>query len=279
VLAQRLLCVLPERIDTTMNKLTSVALTAALALGFGSLAPAFAQAPAQQQQQQQRPGRPEFAPTQASGAVARYIVGPMGNVRGFVLDNGAVVMTHGHGDALAQQVRVGQSVRVEGFANPSAPRLIRRATVYGANGAVLIAAPARPAEGFHRGHRGHGGQEGHGRHGRHERGEGRRGGEFREQMRARLAQLPARTANGTVQTVLAGPRGGVRALLLADGTSVFLHPHLSRELRQRGVQSGESVRVAGRGAVYPQGTSMIAERIQFADGTSVSAPLPNGMQP
>jgi hypothetical protein len=247
--------------------------SAAFALGLASLlplAPAFAQAPAPQLQ----PGHPQPIPARTGGTITRYIVGPMGHVRGFVLDNNAVVMIHRRGgDALAQQAPVGQAVRVEGFAHPSNPQVIHRATVYAANGALLVAPPPFPhagvpfvpgapgAPGAQVPPRGPGGRRAMRMH-------------RRQMMMARLAQLPPRTASGTVQTVVAGPRGGVRALLLSDGTSVFLHPGLTRALRQRGIQQGETVRASGRGNAYPQGPSLIAEQLTFADGTVLSVSTP-----
>ncbi|MFO0649463.1 MAG: hypothetical protein U0326_24695 [Polyangiales bacterium] len=101
------------------------------------------QAPAAQAPAMQRPAP---TPAQASGNLARFLVGPGGRVRGLVLDNGTVVMVPPRASAdLAQRVRVGQPLRVEGVTFPGATAgtaTIFRATVRGADGSVIAAPPA-----------------------------------------------------------------------------------------------------------------------------------------
>jgi hypothetical protein len=97
----------------------------------------------------------------------------------------------------------------------------------------------------------------------------------RQERLARFAQLAPQTANGAVQAVLAGPRGGVHGLILTDGTSVFFRGPIAHALHQRGIHPGDTVRVTGRGGVYPQGRSVLAEQLSFADGTVVNAPVPS----
>jgi hypothetical protein len=240
--------------ESTM-KLSPLALSAFLALGTLSALPAIASA------QNLAPSAsgpamagPPLAPAQTSGTVTRYIVGPMGHVRGLTLNNGAIVMLNGRlGDAVARQIPVGQPVSINGFANPSNPLEIFRASVSIPSGAV-VATPA--FQGY--------GQQG-GANGHH------RDPARRAEMTARLAQLPVRNASGTVQAVLAGPRGRAHGVLLSDGTSVFFGRGIARDVSQRGLHVGESLRVSGRGNTYPQGASLLADALTFADGTTVHA--------
>ena len=82
-----------------------------------------------------------------AGDVGRYIVGPLGHVRGFILKDCTVVMVRGNsGDDMARQVPIGQPVRVEGW-SPAASggKEIRRAAVYGQHGQIV--APPVKGEG------------------------------------------------------------------------------------------------------------------------------------
>lgn len=249
--------------------------TATLASLFLGLATAVASVPAlaqpagpQGQAPQQQPA--PMAQVTVSGTVAHYIVGPAGHVRAIALMDGTVVWLHGRsGDLLTPQLPVGNAVRVEGLAAPGRPMQIRHASVYAANGALLVAAssPMQQQPGAQ------GQQQPGGMHGRWRQMDPAARQARRAEMQARLAQLPARSAQGTVQTVITGRRGMVRGLLLSDGTSVFLRGPLAHALAQRGVRVGESVRAAGRGNAYPQGASVLAEQLTFADGTVVTAPV------
>jgi hypothetical protein len=202
-----------------------------------------------------QPGAPAMVSAQTSGTIIRYIVGPMGHVRGFALNNGAVVWVHGHGgDALAQSAPVGQAVRVDGLAPAATPHVIRHATVYGANGAVLAAPP-------------NGTPGAAGAMGPHMRNPQMRGAAM-----ARFGQLPQHNASGTVQIVVPGPRGRIHVLLLSDGSTIYLHGAIAHEVNRHGVNVGDSVQVSGRGNAYPLGAAVMAESVTFADGTSVTAP-------
>jgi hypothetical protein len=252
-------------------KLSPLTLAATVALGLGSFAfagTASAQSFIAPQQAVAPHAEMQFTPAHAEGTVARYIVGPAGHVRGFQLDTGAVVMTRGReGDALAQQLPAGQTVRVDGFTANGNTQMLRRATVHGADGAVLVAPRQALAQGaMEAAQAGHAGFQAH-------RSWTRRDPEMRARMIAELEQLPMRNASGTVSTVLTGPRGHVNGVLLSDGTSVFFTHMMSREIQHRGIRVGEAVRVAGRGGAYPHGASLLAEQMTFANGGAINAPI------
>jgi hypothetical protein len=221
---------------------------------------------------------------QASGTVARFIVGPGGRVRSLMLNNGTLVMVNPRANPdIAQRVRVGQAVRVEGFSRPGGgDNVIFRATIRGADGSVIAQAPANaPFMGGGAGWR-HGGNHGErdlGPRGWHGGGHhGMRG----EGMRHRLANLPTQTTNGTVQRVINGMRGTPRTLLLANNTTVYVPRGMGAQLARRGVRVGETIRASGRGSVSPQGTGLVAEQLTFADGATFNAPVstaPNGTTP
>lgn len=180
-----------------------------------------------------------------SGEVARYVVGPLGNVRGFLLKDGTAVMVHGKaGDAMAKEVAVGQSVRVEGWSpTASAGKQIRGAAVYGQHGQV-VAPPQR---------------------GERPRDPAARGERMNE-MKAQIAKLPDASANGTVANVITGHHGKPVAVVLTDGTSVFLSPRLAKEVMARGVRPGDQIQSVGKGATYPLGASVVVRSITFGDG-------------
>jgi hypothetical protein len=187
------------------------------------------------------------------GEVARYVVGPLGKVRGFLLKDGTAVMVHGEaGEAMAKAVPVGQSVRVEGWSpSSSGGKTVMRAAVYGQHGQV-VAPPTGEAR---------------------EQGRGARGERWNE-LKGEIARLPDASANGTVQTVIQGHRGKIAAVVLSDGTSVFLRPRLAKALMTRGIQPGDRIESSGKGASYPLGKSVVVSSITFADGTRFEAAPP-----
>lgn len=258
-------------------KLSHLAL--ALSLALGAATAAAQNAPAAPDAQ--APARPAPVAAQASGNLARFVVGPNGHVRGLALHNGTVVMLPPRAGAdLAQRVGVGVPLRVEGFSRPGAPHMIFRATVRGADGSVLVAAPQGPMGPHGRFGAGRGGHPEHGgmhrggmRGGMHRGGRGGMHGGFGAARAARLAAMPQQRLGGTVQQVLAGPRGGVRALLLSNNATVTVPRPMAAPLAQRGVRVGESVQVVGRGTATPQGTGVIAEQLTFADGARFAADL------
>lgn len=262
-------------------KLSHVAFALSLALGAASAAaqnvpPTAANPPA---------ARPAPVAAQASGNLARYIVGPGGRVRGFALNNGTVVMLPFRaGTDFAQRVAVGVPLRVEGLSMPGAASpVIFRATVRGVDGTVFAQAPQAPAGGpgagghgpwMRRGMGGRGHGEGHGEgHGRMHGGMHRGGHGEPGARAARFASMPQQSVRGAVQQVIAGPRGGVRTLLLPNNVTVFVPHEMAAQVTPRGVRVGESVQVVGRGTATPQGTGVLAEQITFADGTRFTATL------
>jgi len=191
-------------------------------------------------------GAHQGTPAKVSGVVARYVIGPLGHVRGFLLKDGTFVkVPREGGDALVKAVPVGQTVSVEGVSPVSGGgKKIMRASVYGQHGLVL-AAPAK--------------------------GEWKRDREARkterETMRAEIQKLPAASANGTVESVVMGRRGKPEAIILDNGTSVFLSHSLARAVTSRGIRVGDRIQVEGKGATYAAGASLVIKSITFADGT------------
>ena len=178
------------------------------------------------------------------GEVGRYVVGPLGHVRGFVLKDGTVVMVHdAAGDAMAKDVPIGQSVRVEGVRDRANAGSLFRAAVYGQHGQI-VAAP----------------------NGREHGSDPATRQERRTEVRDELEKLPAASANGTVAAVLEGHHGKTVGVVLSDGTSVFLRPSLVKALAGRGIRVGDRIDSTGRGAVYPIGASVLARSVTFGDG-------------
>jgi hypothetical protein len=190
-----------------------------------------------------------------AGEVAKYVVGPLGHVRGFLLKDGTAVVLHGaSGDTMAKDVPLGQSVRVEGWSPASsAGKAVMRAAVYGQQGQI-VSPPAR-------GERGEAGRE--------ERMEARK--EERKELRSELERLPEAGANGTVQAIIPGHRGKTMAVVLSDGTSVFLRRSLAKAVMARGIRVGDQIQSSGRGATYPLGASVLATSLTFADGSHFEA--------
>jgi hypothetical protein len=91
--------------------------------------------------------------------------------------------------------------------------------------------------------------------------------------------LPAYNANGTVEAVVPGRMGEIRALLLSNNTTVFLPRSLSESLLAHGVQQGQTVRVTGRGGSYHQGASVFAVTVILPDGTNLTAHPPTAAAP
>jgi hypothetical protein len=230
------------------------ALSMVTALSASALADASAptQTPAQG-----APVRPALAEVHPTGTVSRYIVGPAGHVRGFMLQNGTVVFTGRAGDAMAANVAVGQTVQVDGKASPSSSNVVLRAKVYGPHGAV--AAPSG----------GGGGGGGNWKNLDAEQRKERRA-ERRERWNEELAKLPAASLDGTVQTVIAGRKGRTRSVILSNGANVVLERSLSRALDGRTIKVGEVIHASGKGGTYKNGAAIEATELTFSDGTHVA---------
>ena len=185
-----------------------------------------------------------------AGEVERYVVGPLGHVRGFLLTDGTTVMVHGtEGDAMAREVPAGQSVRVQGW-SPAASggKSVVHAAVFGQHGQV-VTPPSR-------------------QDGRPDR-EARR--QAWSEKRAEIEKLPDATASGTVRAVMIGRHGKPIAAVLTDGTNVFLRPALARAVRGRGIHAGDRIGASGKGATYPLGASLVVSSITFGDGAHFEA--------
>ena len=201
---------------------------------------------------QARPAR-QGSPVSVVGEVARYVVGPLGHVRGFVLKDGTAVMVHDTaGDAMSKTVAVGESVRVEGWSpTASGGKQVMRAAVFGPHGQVVTpqargsqaTAPRDPSAWQAK----------------------------RAELKAEVAKLPEASANGTVQSVIYGHHGKVEAVVLTNGTSAFLRPSLAKQVATRGIRVGDQIQSSGRGASYPLVASVAVGSITFADGTHFEA--------
>lgn len=227
-----------------------------------------------------------LTPARAEGAVTRYIVGPEGRVRAALLSDGATVLLGRSGDAVAQRIAVGQRMSAQGFSFGQGSNSVVRATVSDAAGNVV----AQPSG------RGFGGARGPGqgpaaglddaqrqalrqqlrqrleampeaqrealREQFHQRFAARRA-----EREARVNALPVQTRTGVVQQVLTGPRGMAHALLLSDGSAVYLPRDIGRTISERGVAPGAAVRATGHGDSYQHGTAVVADTVVLADGT------------
>jgi hypothetical protein len=189
-------------------------------------------------------------PVNISGEVAKYVVGPLGHVHAVLLKDGTAVMVHDTaGDEMAKDVEVGQTVRVEGWTPQSSRgKVVRHAAVYGQHGQV-VTPPSRQEMQAERANR-----------------------QQREaEYRAEVDRLPAASADGTVSAVIPGRRGLPMAVVLSNGTSVFLRRSLAKAMSSRGIQVGDQIRSAGKGTTHPLGTSVVASSITFSDGAHFEA--------
>jgi hypothetical protein len=222
----------------------------------------------------------------------------MGRVRAMVLDSGAVIMLGHDGEAVATRAGVGARVRASGFVSSASASTIVAATIMDASGNVIsqpnpqaiarmqqrqmqpmqpgqsgpVTQPMQPMQ------PGQGpGMMHAGRRHRHGQGMGRM-----HQMQQRIQALPIRVASGTVQTLIAGPRGHLRGVLLSDGTSVTFDHQLSRAAQAQGLAVGQNLRVQGHGEQYARGVAVMAQQVTFANGVTVASVAHNptmGAQP
>jgi hypothetical protein len=198
------------------------------------------------------PVHPALAEVHPTGTVTKYIVGPAGLVRGFVLQNGTVVFTGRAGDAMAADVAIGQTVQVDGKASPSANNVVLRAKVYGPHGAV-----AAPTGG------------GNWKNLDADQRKALRA-ERRQKRHEELAKLPATTLDGTVQTVIVGRKGTPRSVILSNGGNVVLEHSLARALDGRTIKVGDVIHASGKGGTYKNGAAIEATELTFSDGTHVA---------
>ena len=63
-----------------------------------------------------------------------------------------------------------------------------------------------------------------------------------------------------------------RALVLSDGTTVYLRGAMAHEVTQRGVAAGQALRASGHGGAYARGGAVVADQLTLADGTMLTAP-------
>jgi hypothetical protein len=226
-------------------RISSSILVASVLAVLSASASAFASEP---EPQSPNAGRPALAEVHPAGTVARYIVGPAGHVRGFMLRDGTVVFTARGGDKMAADVPVGQTVRVDGRAAPNASNIVVRARVYGPHGQI-----AEPG--------GNGQWKTLDPEQRKEQRKARR-----QKEREELEKLPAASLDGTVQTVVTGRRGRPRALILSNGADVVLERSLVRAMGGRAIKVGDLVHASGKGGTYANGAAIEATELTLADG-------------
>jgi len=200
---------------------------------------------------------PAIRQAQTEGTVARYIVGPTGEVRFAQLDNGTLIqLGPEQAQQLEQRVRVGDTIRVQGISTAANPKLILHGDVMAPDGTQISAAPGM-AQG--------GGME------RRMFPDETARARARAEREAQVAQLQPKGAAGTVVSVINDPRGNLRGFILADGNAVYIMAPLAKAVQQRGVTPGERVSVTGRGGSYAQGRSMVANDLTFSDGSHYSS--------
>lgn len=127
---------------------------------------------------------------QSRGVVARYTLGPRGEVDGLILQDGTQVQLPPHlGSELVFAARPGEAVTVRGLRAIGVPLVAAVSVRNDATGAEVVDA-----------------------------GGGPRGGEV------------ALDAMGQVQTVLRGRRGEVNGAILTDGTTLRVPPHAAAQM-------------------------------------------------
>jgi hypothetical protein len=201
--------------------------------------------------------RPQLAEVHPSGTVSRYIVGPAGHVRGFMLQDGTVVFTGRRGDKMAADVAVGQTVRIDGRTAAGAPNVVLRAKVFGPHGEIT-----NPAG------------EGGGNRAQWKSLDPAQRKELRQERRQKrmeeLAKLPPTSLDGTVQTVLTGRKGNPRALILSNGSNVVLEHSLTHAMNGAAIKPGDVIHASGKGGTYKNGASIEASELTLANGTRFS---------
>jgi hypothetical protein len=201
--------------------------------------------PALAQQAPPAPAARAKAPRIAFDAVfARHVLSPRGEIAGLVLQDGTLVRVARSASANtgpAGGLRPGTVVHVEGRSVRTPSGLVIQRALIKQNGALI-------ADGTQE----RGGHE----KGRHHRGHRNKG--------AKLAPI---TATGRVQALLAGPKGGLRAILLDDGTTANV-----AGAEGLGLKVGDKVSVAGKGGTYPQGKALRVRTITLPSGETRTLP-------
>ena len=220
-----------------MLRTKSLSFLLALAIPFAVAVPAFAPATAFADP---APAAAEAAPRVATTATfERYVVGPHGRPIGLMLSDGRFVMTPRHAmrrDAPA--LNAGDALQIEAVAfNTPTGVVLGRAVVQ--RDGTLIADGNRAR-----------------RH--HEHHEGAKTERHERHAHTPLAEV---AATGKIARVIDGPRGHVVALVLEDGTTAVAH-----HLEAFGLKAGDSIAVAGKGGVYPQGKALRIEKITLPSG-------------
>jgi hypothetical protein len=189
--------------------------------------------------------------TTVKASFLRYVLAPHGRPIGLLLADGSFVHTPGHAiHRDAPQLVGGDTIEIEAVAlkTPAGTTMFKQAIVRRADGTLV--ADATQVHGRHA-HRGEPGAE-------HKKWEGH----------ARQALAPV-TASGKIGAIVAGPKGHVFAIVLADGTTAVAH-----HLDTLGLKVGDQVSLAGQGGTYALGKSLRIEKITLPNGQVRDIPPP-----
>jgi hypothetical protein len=213
----------------------------AVSLAFAGLTAAAS--PAFAQQAPPAPSARAKAPRIAFDAVfARHVLTPRGEIAGLVLQDGTLVRVARSANANtgpAGGLRPGTVVHVEGRSVRTPSGVVIGRALIKQNGAVIAD-----------------GTQERGRGEKHHRGQHGKG--------AKLAPI---TAAGRVQALLAGPKGGVRAILLDDGTTANV-----AGAESLGLKVGDKISVTGKGGTYAQGKALRVKTITLPNGETRTLP-------
>jgi hypothetical protein len=182
--------------------------------------------------------------TTVKASFLRYVLTPQGRPMGLLLSDGSFVHTPGHAiQQGAPQLVGGDTIEIEAVAvkTPAGTTMFKHAVVRRADGTVIADASKMHGRHAHRG----------------EQGE-HKGGEGHQHPHVELTPV---TASGKIGAIVAGPKGHVLAIVLADGTTAVAH-----HLDTLGLKVGDQVSLAGQGGVYPLGKSLRIDKITLPNG-------------
>lgn len=164
------------------------------------------------------------------------------SIRGVTLTDGSTVLLRNASPMFARSLRPGAFVRVRGYVMPTDPTIIRNATV----ATLRFRAPSPPAV-------------------------------FVTPVAPAPAPPPFIVApapiavRGTIANLSWGANGIAHTIVLSNGQAVELPGSLSRAVGQRGVRLGERVAITAHRSNVAGRTTLIADTLTFADGTTLRA--------
>lgn len=177
------------------------------------------------------PEPPTVTPLSLTGEIARVIVNPFGGVDSLLMKDGTQVRVPPFASRSA--LTVGTKVQITG---KTVGKMAHADRITSTTGAVLVEVPSEPPA-----------------------------------SPPPRVELTSVTADGAITTLRSGPSGDVETLLLADGSTVKVHPGLSRKIAASLIE-GARVHVSGKGGRYDGVVSMFAESVTLPSGEVVTAP-------